>query len=162
MIRVRIATAADAEVISEISLEVHALHARAHPEIFKPAGPAVFPPAAILDLITHPDRMLWVAEQGGAVVGYAYAECRDEPENPWKFARRVMHVHQMCVRATHQRLGIGSLLFGAIRSESDARRAVAIDLNVWAFNTSAIAFYERQGLVRSTERFWLPITSDSR
>lgn len=131
------------------------MHAAAEPTVFRPAGPHTFPPETVLALMGRPGNLLWVAVAEREVVGYAFAELRDEAENPWKYGVRVLELHQLGVRADHRGRGVGSQLLTSVTREADRLGVGQLTLSVWAFNGEARAFYRRHGLVTYQERMWL-------
>ena len=157
--RARPAVPDDAPAISALAAEVQAIHAAAHPGIFKPAVAETFPPEAIAERIVAGHRF-WVAVVDGGVVGYAYATVQAEPETAWRYATTVVTLDQMGVAARHRGHGAGSALVAAVRDMAAALGAPEVRLNVWAFNAGARAFYARCGFVAVQERLWLPTRAD--
>lgn len=58
----------------------------------------------------------------------------------------------------HRRQGIGRALFAAIRDAARERGLTRIELDVWAFNESAVRFYESIGF--HTYRSYMACTLD--
>ena len=79
------------------------------------------------------------------MVGYIICRLRSTPSNPSLRAVRTLYVEDLCVDPSCVKQGVGSALMR--KAEAFAREAGCynIDLNVWAFNTGAIAFYEKNG-----------------
>lgn len=143
---VRAATQADAAAISALAREVQALHAAAHPDIFRPAGPDVFPPAMITSLLARDDYDVLVATTAdGEFAGYACASLHEQPASPWKHAARFVYLEQMGVEPTRRGTGVGTRLLAAVREAARARGVAEVRLEVWAFNSGARAFWERHG-----------------
>ena len=147
---VRRAISEDAELLSSLNAEVQALHAKALPSWFKPPGR----PAAAGGLLANPNNLLFVAEFGTTPAGYAYAEVIRQPETPWRYAYERIYVHQLGVRASHRRQGVGTALLAAVRSEAKRLGIAQLALDVWSFNADARAFFQRQGFEPYNERLW--------
>jgi diamine N-acetyltransferase len=157
MVEIRTATTNDALAISAIAAEVQALHANAHPRIFRPASPSPFPPETILSLMATPGHIFWVGLVGGSVAGYAYAMVDNQPETAWKYPVSVLLLVQMGVRAEHRGRGVGSAIIAAVRSEAARRGVAEVRLTVWSFNAEAIRFYARHGFTVAQENMSLRI-----
>lgn len=145
MIEIRAARSSDAEAIASLSSEVQAYHANALPQLFKPAGPSIFPPAAVRELLDEPDRIVLVACVDAVVVGYASANIERRAETPFRRSSVSLLVQWMGVRSTWRRKGVGRALITAVREVAATRGIVSLALDVWAFNSDAHAFYEAVG-----------------
>jgi ribosomal protein S18 acetylase RimI-like enzyme len=149
---VRRATVVDAAVLSALNAEVQAIHAAALPGWFKPLGTEAFPLAGTAALLANPYNLVLVAEIGAEPVGYVYASLTRHTETPWRYAYDMVYVHQIGVRATHRRRGVGAALLAAVRAEAASRNVALLGLDVWSFNAEARAFFQRQGLAPYNER----------
>lgn len=157
MIEIRPATPGDAVAISRVVQDAQAIHAAAHPDVFRPASADCFPPDAIQSLMGSPDHLFFVADDDGDVVGYTYVEIQRRSESGFKFAAVQMYVHQMGVRDAHRGLGIGSRLVGAVRDSAGANGITHLDLDVWTFNERARQFYLDHGFQPYQERLWIEV-----
>lgn len=149
---VRPADARDAAAVAAIAREVHALHAAALPDVFQPPGASVATADEMAALLSRPGQLLLVATDGGAVVGYAHAEEQRAPATPIKRAAALLHVHAMGVAGAHRGRGVGHALLAALHELAAARGVEGLSLEVYAFNGTARAFYEREGFVGHRER----------
>ena len=59
--------------------------------------------------------------------------------------RGVAHVHEIVVDEAVRRQGFGRVLIGYVEDWARARSLQAVELNVWANNAEAMAFYEELG-----------------
>lgn len=132
-------------MISSLSAEVQAHHAEGLPTLFKPGSPAAFPPSEVSALLLDPDWVVLVACLDEAVVGYASAQVRKRAETAIRYPRTTLYIHWMAVRAAARRQGVGRALMMATLEVARERGIPSIELDVWAFNTSARAFYEAVG-----------------
>jgi ribosomal protein S18 acetylase RimI-like enzyme len=151
---IRKATAADAEAISSLNVDVQALHASALPACFKPPGPTTFPPSAAAALLSKPDNLVFVAEVDSQLAGYAYAEIVRRPETAFRYADEFVYLHHISVRPAYRKQGLGRALMDAVRAAAHERGIDVLALDVWTFNEDARAFFRRQGFSPYNERLW--------
>ena len=138
---------ADQPALAAIADEVQALHAAAHPAIFRPVGAGASLPRAYFDeLLASETATIQVAEVGGRIVGFAIVEVFDAPPVEILVPRRTVFISSMVVTAAQRGQGIGRALVEAAVEWGRGRGATALELTVWAFNEAAQAFYARLGL----------------
>ena len=142
---IRPATAEDYETISEVLGQVDAFHRDALPHVFrKPDGPAR-DPEYILAALADANTGLFVAEAAGRLVGVIHVALRESPPAPIFVPRRYAVIDSLAVHEAHRGKGIGAALIATAEAWARAKGAGAVELHVWEFNASAIAFYERLG-----------------
>jgi len=88
--------------------------------------------------LARPDSRCLVAEEGGAVTGYALA----------RLAAGVLELLRIGVSPAHRRRGVGGALLTAVVEAARHGGAEEIWLEVRAGNRAAIALYERGGFSR--------------
>jgi GNAT superfamily N-acetyltransferase len=144
---IREAVPADYPALTPIADEVHALHAAAHPRIFQPVGSgSSLPQAWFDDLLAGDMSTILVAEIEHTIVGFVIANVFDTPPFEVLVPRRVVFIDSMAVTAAQRGKGIGRALLEAASAWGRAKGATNLELTVWEFNRSALAFYERLGL----------------
>ena len=144
---IREAVPADYPALASISDEVHALHAAAHPAIFRPVGSgSSLPQAYFDDLLAKDTSTIQVAEVAGTIAGFAIIEVFDAPPFEIFVPHRTVFINSMVVTAEQRGKGIGRTLVDAAMGWGRARGATALELVVWEFSQAALAFYERFGL----------------
>ena len=149
---IRQATVQDYDALCAIIDEVDSLHRDRMPHIFqKPPGP-VRDREYILGLLADESVGLFVAEVEDQVAGFVHALVRDSPPWPILVPRRRAFVDSLAVWSRFRRRGVGRALMDQAHEWAIAKGAVDIELNVFEFNQSALAFYRALGYETSTRR----------
>jgi ribosomal protein S18 acetylase RimI-like enzyme len=144
-VSIRKATAEDYNPLCELFDEVDVLHRGNLPHLFqKPNGP-VREQDYYWGLIADENVGVFVAEIGEKLVGFVHAVIRDAPTIPVFVPRRYAIVDSIGVKLGFQNHGIGRMLMDTVHEWAMAKGATSIELNVYEFNKTAIAFYERLG-----------------
>ena len=144
-VSIRQPTAEDYATLCDLFDEVDALHRDHLPHMFqKPNGP-VRERDYYLGLIADENVGLFVAEVSGKPVGFVHAVVRDTPVIPVFVPRRYAVVDSIGVKPEFQGHGIGRMLMGIVHEWAIAKGATSIELNVYEFNETAIAFYQSLG-----------------
>ena len=145
-VSVRLARETELEQVNSLRRQVNDLHVAGKPEVFKPGFCA-----ELQDYIhviwNNPEEKIVVAELDGKIVGYAVLNHIIRPENPYMFERDFLDVDEFGVDEGCRRQGIAGAMIRFIRNfakESGFRR---IELNMWEFNRTALAFYESAGFL---------------
>jgi ribosomal protein S18 acetylase RimI-like enzyme len=142
---IRKATAEDYHALCELFDEVDALHRGILPRLFrKPDGP-VREHDYYRELIADENVGFFVAEVGGKLAGFVHSVIRDAPAIPILVSRRYAIVDSIGVASELQNQGIGRRLMDTVHEWAIAQGATAVELSVYEFNRTAIAFYRRLG-----------------
>jgi ribosomal protein S18 acetylase RimI-like enzyme len=101
--------------------------------------------------LAEPDAFALVAEEGGAVVGYAVVRLGG-PDETWVTGERSAELETLAVLPTSRGQGVGAALMDAV--DEEIRRLGVDDLwvSVVAGNDGALRFYERRGLATYMNR----------
>ena len=131
--------------VNELRRVVNDLHVEGRPAHFKPGfGPEL--QGHIHDQFDNPQRFgVLVAEADGHVVGFATVQYVHRPESPYTLPLDFYHVEEFGVAPEHRRKGVATALVDYMRADAKARGFARIELDVWAFNEGALAFYEAAG-----------------
>ena len=158
-IRIRPANEADTEAVNRLRAQVNALHVQGRPDIFKPGfGEALQNHlAAYFDSETNG---VLVAEAGDRIVGFAMVDYIDRPASDYNLTRRFYHVAEFGVDPAWQRRGVASALMQSMQADARARGFQKIELDVWAFNEGALAFYEAMGFQTYRRFMELPLSDE--
>ena len=135
----------DYDALCEIIDEVDTLHREALPRIFRKSEGPVRDKEFILDLIGGGDAGLFVAEADGRMAGFIHVMVHDSPDVAIMKPRRFALVDNLTVKKVYHRQGIGRLLMDYADAWARKNGASSIELNVYAFNDTAVAFYQNLG-----------------
>jgi diamine N-acetyltransferase len=135
----------DYQPLGELFEEIDALHRENLPHIYKKADGPARSFEYYLSQVSGETTGLFLAEVGGKPVGFVHGWVKDTPPIPFLIPQRIAYIDGLIVKAAFQNRGIGRKLVEAFHQWAQAQGATSIELNVYEFNRSAIAFYERLG-----------------
>ena len=143
-IKIRFSKKSDLEGVNAIRRQVHMVHAKGRPDIFrKKFGKKL----ADHIFFYHGGKLskIIVAGSEDESVGFAALEIIQKPRSPYNKARSYLRVTEFGVDEAHRRQGIGTRLFGFIKRYASENGFDTIELDMWEFNEGALKFYESQG-----------------
>lgn len=144
-LHIREATTADYEALCALFDEGDALHRENLPHVFrKPEGP-VRDWEFVLSLIAEEKVGLFVAQAENELAGLICVLVRESPAIPIFVPRRYAVIDNIVVRDRFRRRGVGRALVERAHEWATVQGVEEIELNVWAFNRGAVAFYRRLG-----------------
>lgn len=143
---IRPAEPRDAARLRELLEQICLLHVEGRPDIFKPAGK--YTVDDIIAMMGDDQKPIFVADTGDDIAGYVFCQLK-RPQNPVMLDNLTIYIDDLCVDTKYRRMGIGRALFERVKQLADELGAYNIDLNVWAFNRSAIEFYRSLGMAPS-------------
>ena len=149
---IRAAVVGDERSLAVLNDVVQRLHVARRSDFFKPTQidevAAWFTP-----LLQKPTTGIWLAEDGGAPIGYVLAFLHERAANPFCPARRWCEIDQIAVRPDHQRRGVGRALIETVLTWARAEGAGDIELSTWSFNDAAQRMFTGLGFVPKIVRF---------
>lgn len=137
----------DIEALMELLSQVLEIHAWIRPDVFI-SGTTKYSAEALARMITDDTRPIYVAEEDGAVRGYAFCQIKEPPAPcpPMMRPKTSFYVDDICVDAYSRRRHIGLLLFAHVKQEARRLGCDNITLNVWEGNDAALDFYRSLGM----------------
>ncbi len=144
--RVRMATAEDALLLAELNRDVQQIHVDALPKIYKQVDDLT---PVVEDfrnrILGDPEWYTYIVDVDGDPAGYACAQVRRRPDHAYHYAHEYIYLDQISVRPEYRQSGCGRALMDAIFDLAHAAGIRRIALDTMAFNSGAVAFYERLG-----------------
>ena len=122
--------------------ELHGIHRAARPDIYAPA-PALPDENAFAEMLEG--EICLVCEDEGGAIGLAVMRMRTYAVPAVK-THTVGWIEDICVKREARGRGAGRLLCEALMREAKRANLERVELNVWAFNDEARAFYEHMGM----------------
>lgn len=143
---VRKAVTGDYEAVNGIMTQVQQIHIDLRPDIYKKLAPVI-----AFDAFekTVSDGTLYVAEQGGKVVGITQIVFR-HIESPTHVTRDVIYIETMAVDENYRGQGIGHKLFEKVKEIKKQKGLDGIELQVNAKNVAAYEMYKNYGFTEKS------------
>jgi len=143
--QIRFANERDIPAMIRLLRQVGRVHYEARPDIFR-ADAQKYDEAALGALLGNAGRPVFVAEDNGEVVGYAFCILQRAKNDPVLQDRLTVYIDDLCVDETCRGKGVGKALYEAVLAYARELGAYNVTLNVWAENKNALYFYEKMGL----------------
>lgn len=130
--------------VNALRREVNDLHVQGRPDIFRPGFNAELQRHVFDQYAENPNNVI-VALLDGEVCGFATVQEIRRPESPYALARAFYRVEEFGVDSRFRRRGVATALVDYMKRDARARGFDRVELDVWAFNDGALAFYEAAG-----------------
>lgn len=134
----------DYDKLVKLIYQVHELHYQNRPDIYVDGNP--LPTEYFESIINDENSLNFVYVENGNILGLLMASKKQN--NPISITReRVTYfIDDIVVDNNYRRKGIGKALYEYLVNQAQNDKIDSIELNVWAFNMSAIKFYESLGM----------------
>ncbi len=143
--KIRRAENKDRARLGELLSQVLEVHHNARPDLFK-SGAKKYTDAELDEILADESRPIFVAEDNGEVLGYAFCIFVQHLDNNILTDVKTLYIDDLCVDENIRGKGIGSALYNYVVAYAKECGCYNVTLNVWADNKSALAFYEKIGL----------------
>ena len=139
--------ALDRDIPGMIALlrQVGEVHHRIRPDLFR-AGAQKYDEGDLKALLADPSRPIFIAEEGGKVLGYCFCIHRETKNDPVLRDDRSLYIDDLCVDEACRGKHVGQALYDHACGYARQTACRTVTLNVWRGNDSALAFYQKQGL----------------
>ncbi len=144
--QIRRAENRDLDGINRLLREVLMVHFHGRPDIFKPNAKK-YDDEDLLAIIKDDKKPIFVAEEDGEIVGYAFCIFQQYLENNILTDIKTLYIDDLCVSETKRGRHIGKSLYDYVLNFAKASGCYNLTLNVWSCNENALKFYEKMGLV---------------
>ena len=142
---VRRAEIKDIEKINELLLQVAMVHHYGRPDLFK-ANCRKYKNDELVEIIKDDNRPIFVAEDDGVVMGYAFCVITDRKDDNVLTDMKNLYIDDLCVDENMRDKHVGTVIYDYVKKYAKEIGCYNLTLNVWSCNESAQKFYERQGL----------------
>lgn len=147
-ISVRKAQKKDAAKIARLLETIAQLHHEGRPDLYGDGG-AKYDITAVEAKIADKNEIILVAvNKNDEVMGYTMSKIFDMQQEGIKLAHRKMYIDDVCVDPDYRKQGVGRILMETTKQKAVDAGCHICDLNVWAFNETAIQFYESCGMTK--------------
>ncbi len=142
---IRRAIPADAGRINDLLYQVAKIHADGRPDIFKTATKK-YSDGELIEIIECDAAPIFVAEEDGAVLGYAFCICKTVKDHILLKDKKTLYIDDLCIDERSRGKHIGKSIYEYVVAFAKKEGFDDITLNVWAFNEGAMRFYEDCGM----------------
>ena len=155
--QIRNAVPEDCQRIRPLQKEIAQLHHEGRPDLFKTEA-RYFSEEDFLHRLQNENHTVLIAEgKDGQVVGYAFAWVKRIRSHSTYVDFDCFYIDDICVLKAYQGRGIGRQLFTCCKEKAKTLKCKNIDLSVYDFNSSAIAFYNACGMQAYIHRMELKL-----
>lgn len=149
--KIRQATVADVPALVALNRMVHAMHAEAVPDAFRPNPPDEVVAAAFKEAIGSP-ASCWLLAEEERPAAFLSAEFRQRPETWYRTAHQMCYISALVVEPDSRRKGIARALLAELKRHALSRGVTRIELDIWSFNNEARRAFARLGFHSLMER----------
>ena len=142
---IRFAAPQDVPGILNLLKQVGQMHHEGRPDIFR-AGAQKYSASQVLAMLEDTKRPIFVAVEEEKVLGYGFCIVKETVKDPVLADGTTLYIDDLCVDEGCRGQRIGVAIYETILRYAKQRKCSSITLNVWAFNESAMKFYEKLGL----------------
>ncbi|WP_310753067.1 GNAT family N-acetyltransferase [Ruminococcus sp.] len=142
---IRRAEIKDIDSLNRLLYQVQTLHAEKRPDIFK-LGAKKYTSQELARIIADDMTPIFVYEEEGVVMGYAFCIYQITEENDQLYERKALYIDDLCVDKPYRRKHIGQKLYEYVLETARENGCDSVTLNVWRVNPSAERFYQKMGM----------------
>jgi len=154
---IRPACLEDYPAFGRLYIEINDLHAAAHPHLFALTRTPPHDEEDFHIMLSDSNQAVFIAEVDGEAAGFINVILRDAPPLEILAPRRFAVVDSIGVNDRFRRQGVGQVLMQCADQWAAEKGAANIELTVYEFNQSAIAFYEGLGYTPLSRKLSKPL-----
>lgn len=144
---IRFAEEKDIPRIHHLLVQVHAVHYKGRPDLFKPHTRKYTDEELKLILKDKQRPVLVAVDNDDIVQGYAFCIFQQHLNDHILTDVKTLYIDDLCVDETCRGQHVGTQLYNAVLKFAKESECYNVTLNVWSCNPSALRFYEACGLV---------------
>lgn len=141
---IRKALPEDLHAVNRLLEQVLRIHHDGRPDLFNAQGKK-YTDRELLEIFANPGTPVFVYEDDGRVVGYAFCAIESTGSGSLK-PHKSLYLDDLCVDRSARGRHIGKALFDHVCQFAKTQGCYNITLHVWQCNPSARAFYDALGL----------------
>ena len=144
-INIRRAKDDDIPTLDKLLFQVHEVHHKARPDLFK-ADAKKYTDEQLKAILANDKTPVFVAESDGKILGYAFCIHKQFINDNNMTDVKTLYIDDLCVDENARGKHIGKTLYDFVVSYAKENGYYNVTLNVWADNKKAVGFYEKIGL----------------
>ena len=144
-INIRRAKDDDIPTLDKLLFQVHEVHHKARPDLFK-ADAKKYTDEQLKEILANDKTPVFVAESDGKILGYAFCIHKQFINDNNMTDVKTLYIDDLCVDENERGKHIGKTLYDFVVSYAKKNGYYKVTLNGWADNKKAVGFYEKIGL----------------
>lgn len=144
-INIRRAKDDDIPTLDKLLFQVHEVHHKARPDLFK-ADAKKYTDEQLKEILANDKTPVFVAESDGKILGYAFCIHKQFINDNNMTYVKTLYIDDLCVDENERGKHIGKTLYDFVVSYAKENGYYNVTLSVWADNKKAVGFYEKIGL----------------
>lgn len=144
-INIRRAKDDDIPTLDNLLFQVHEVHHKARPDLFK-ADAKKYTDEQLKEILSNDKTPVFVAESDEKILGYAFCIHKQFINDNNMTDVKTLYIDDLCVDENERGKHIGKKLYDFVVSYARENGYYNVTLNVWADNKKAVGFYEKIGL----------------
>ena len=144
--QIRRADERDVAGLDALLSQVLEVHAAGRPDLFR-TGTRKYTDDELRALLADDARPVFVAVEGGRVLGHAFCVLEDHAGSACLQPVRTLYIDDICVDEAARGHGVATALYRHVVAYARRLGCHNVTLNVWECNPGARAFYDAMGLV---------------
>ena len=143
---IRFAKNADIPAILELLKQVNLVHYEGRPDVFKLG--TKYGEKELEEILSLKDKPILVyVDKADNVKGYCFCAVKDQEETRLLQGMKTLYIDDLCVDESYRGQGVGTALYNSAITLAKELGCYNLTLNVWSCNPTALAFYQKQGLI---------------
>lgn len=143
---IRKAMERDIPRLDDLLYQVHLLHAKGRPDIFR-KGNKKYTDGELKAILVDEKTPVFVAvDECDCVMGYVFCVLQNVQGSASLMDRKTLYIDDLCVDEELRGRHIGRALYQFVLEEAERLGCDAVTLNVWSLNEGALRFYEACGM----------------
>ena len=140
--------------VFELEKQVHKIHYTNRPDLYNDVSD-LFPKDYYESIIDNQNNISMGIEESGRIVAIVLSEIKETNNISVIKKRKYCYIDDIVVDENYRRKGYAKKLFEELKNKLTELDINDIELTVWPFNKSAIAFYESLGMSVKNIRYEL-------
>ena len=143
---IRKAEEKDIPRLNDLLYQVHLVHAKGRPDIFR-TGNKKYTDEELRAILSDDRTPVFVAvDDADCVTGYAFCVYQEVKGELSLMDRKTLYIDDLCVDEALRGQHVGTLLYRYVLDVAQKSGCHAVTLNVWCLNAGAMKFYEKCGM----------------
>lgn len=146
----------DFERLQPIHKEVHDLHVKGRPDIYKITNQTL-DHSYFEQLVESDEGVIYIIEKGNEIIAFTILRINETPDRTTAVKKKYLFMEDLGVKEEYRGKGLGKLLYQKAIEFARENETTSLELGVWEFNEEAIKFYKSMGMKNQARKMEIQI-----